>query len=261
VRLSGAGERLLPEAYAVLAAADRAWQVAADIASGHDGVLRLGTVQGPGDRIYRMVGELAARTPKLQVQLQRLPVSERLAAVRTGELDAALVRAASAARGLELLEVWRDPLYAALPADHPLADRPVLGLDVLSALPLRLAPREHNAPFHDLVRRALQEIGAEPPQGPPFTDLQATLTAIGVAVEPSWTVFYEVGALPQMPRVALRPLTAPSVTTSLAVPPGSPTPPVLGLLQVLHTIGPTASAPDESPVVQTAARGGRGPTV
>ncbi|CAM5610846.1 LysR family transcriptional regulator [Streptomyces spiroverticillatus] len=245
VRLSGAGERLLPEAYAVLAAADRARQVAADIAAGRDGVLRLGTVQGPGDRIYRLVGELSALVPKLQVQLRRLPVAERLAAVRTGELDAALVRAAPTAptaHGLELLEVWRDPLYAAVPADHPLADLPVLGLDALSALPLRLAAREHNPPFHDLVRRSLREAGAEPPQGPPFTDLQATLTAIGAAAEPSWTVFYEVGALPQLPRVALRPLAAPSVPTSLALPPGPPTPPVRVLLQALRTLGPVVPA-------------------
>ncbi|GAA3872467.1 LysR substrate-binding domain-containing protein [Streptomyces sedi] len=198
--------------------------MAADITSGHDGVLRLGTVQGPGDRVYQMVGELAARASKWQVRLRRLPVSERLEAVRTGELDAALVRAASAAPGLELLEVWRDPLYAALPADHPLADRPVLGLDALSALPLRLGPREHNAPFHDLIRRAIRQAGAAPPQGPPFTDLQTTLTAIATATAPSWTVFYEVGPLPRMPRLAPRPLSAPSVTTSLAVPPGPPTP-------------------------------------
>ncbi|MFI9004691.1 LysR family transcriptional regulator [Streptomyces sp. NPDC053541] len=239
VRLSGAGERLLPEAYAVLAAADRARQVAADVAGGRDGVLRLGTVQGPGDRIYRVVGELAVRFPKLRVRLRRLPVAERLAAVRAGELDAALVRAASSARGLELLDVWRDPLYVALPADHPAAGRPVLGLGALSGLPLRLAPREHNAPFHDLFRRALREAGAEPPEGPPFTGLQATLTAIGAAAEPSWTVFYEVGPLPRLPHVALRPLAAPAVTTALAVPPGPPAPAVRHLLDVLHTTGPS----------------------
>ncbi|MFF8601428.1 LysR family transcriptional regulator [Streptomyces sp. NPDC015232] len=239
VRLSGAGERLLPEAYAVLAAADRARQVAADVAGGRDGVLRLGTVQGPGDRIYRVVGELAVRFPKLRVRLRRLPVAERLAAVRAGELDAALVRAASSARGLELLEVWRDPLYVALPGDDPAAGLPVLGLGALSGLPLRLAPREHNAPFHDLVRRALREAGAEPPEGPPFTGLQATLTAIGAAVEPSWTVFYEVGPLPRLPHVAVRPLAAPSVTTALAVPPGPPAPAVRHLLDVLRTTGPS----------------------
>ncbi|MFE0652706.1 LysR family transcriptional regulator [Streptomyces sp. NPDC059534] len=232
VRLSGAGERLLPEARGVLAAADRARRVAADIASGAEGLLRLGTVQGPGDRIFRLLDELAATAPRLHVRLRRLPLADRLAAVRAGELDAALVRAVPAAPDLELFPVWTDPLYAALPAGHPLAAEPRPDLARLARLPLRLAPREDNPPFHDLITDALRAAGAEPLLGPPFTDLQETLTAIA-AGPPSWTVFYEVAGLPRVPRVALRPLAAPSVTTSLAVSPGPPTPPLRHLLQAL----------------------------
>lgn len=169
--------------------------MAADIASGTDGVLRLGSVQGPGDRIYRLLGEVAALAPGLQVRLRRLPVADRLGAVRSGELDAALVRALSTAPGLELLPVWSDPLYVALPADHPLTGEPVLRLERLAGLPLRLAARESNPPFHDLVTEAFRTAGAEPLLGPPFTDLQETLTAIGSSA-PSWTVFYEVAGLP-----------------------------------------------------------------
>ncbi|MFD0418792.1 LysR family transcriptional regulator [Streptomyces sp. NPDC127108] len=252
VRLSSAGERLLPEARAVLAAARRTRQVAADIASGDEGLLRLGTVQGPGDRTYRLLDELRRAAPRLRVRLRRLPLTERLAAVRSGELDAALVRAATTAPGLELLPVWRDPLYAALPEDHPAAaphgggpdsasalaptGAPPLRLDQLADLPLRLAPREHNPPFHDLVTGALRAAGVEPPLGPPFTTLQETLTGLAEqrADAPSWTVFYEVTGLPPVPHVAVRRLAAPELTTSLAVLPGPPGPPLRQLLQALR---------------------------
>ncbi|MDP4511018.1 LysR family transcriptional regulator [Nonomuraea turcica] len=147
VRLSGAGERLLPEARAVLAAARRTRQVAADIAAGEEGVLRLGIVQS--ERIHRLMNGLAAIAPRLQVRLHRLVPAERLAAVLSGELDAALVRAATAAPGLELLPVWTEPLLVALPVGHPLADEPVPRLPQLAGLPLRLAPRDNNPPFHD----------------------------------------------------------------------------------------------------------------
>ncbi|MFE0733849.1 LysR family transcriptional regulator [Streptomyces sp. NPDC058855] len=140
VRLSAAGERLLPEARTVLAAADRTARIAADIAAGADGVLRLGAVHAPGDRIPRLLAGLAAHAPGVQVRLHRLPVTERLAAVREGELDAALVRALPAAPGLELLPLWQDPLLVALPAGHPLAAREALRLEDLAGLPLRLAP-------------------------------------------------------------------------------------------------------------------------
>ncbi|QIB47046.1 LysR family transcriptional regulator [Streptomyces aureoverticillatus] len=240
VRLSGAGERLLPEAHAVLAAARRTRDVASALASGTEGLLRLGTVQGPGDRTYRLLEALRRTAPQLRVRLRRLPLTERLAAVRSGELDAALVRAARKAPGLELLPVWSDPLYVALPAEHPVAatagDGLPLGLDQLAHLPLRLAPREHNPPFHDLVTDAVRAAtGAEPLLGPPFTTLQETLTGLAEqsADAPSWTVFYEVTGLPSIPHVTVRRLAAPTVITSLAVPSGPPSPPLRQLLSAL----------------------------
>ncbi|MFF0554488.1 LysR family transcriptional regulator [Streptomyces sp. NPDC004266] len=241
VRLSAAGERLLPEARAVLAAADRTARVAADIAAGDDGILRLGGIHGPGDRINRVLGELAVGAPRLQVRLHRLPVARRLAAVRDGELDAALVRALpdepGAAPGLTPLPLWSDPLYAALPEGHPLAAEPEPRLDQLAGLPLRLAPREDNPPFHSLVTGAFGAAGLQPVPGPPFSDLQATLTAIGTAREPSWTLFYEVRGLPRVPRVAVRPLAGLTVTTSLAVRPGPPGPALRHLLRALRAVG------------------------
>ncbi|MEU7990300.1 LysR family transcriptional regulator [Streptosporangium canum] len=216
VRLSAAGERLLPEARAVLAAAHRARQVAAEITAGTDGILRLGTVHGPGDRLYRTLAELAAIAPRLQVRLKDAPLADRLAAVRSGELDAALVRALTSAPGLRLVPVWTDPLYVALPSAHPLAAEPSLRLEQLAHLPLRLAPREKNPPFHDLITGACRAAGTDPPPGPPFTSLQETLAEIGTGA-PSWTVFYEVSGLPPAFRVTFRPLAEPVVITSIAV--------------------------------------------
>ncbi|NUP27816.1 MAG: LysR family transcriptional regulator [Nocardia sp.] len=233
VRLTGAGERLLGEARLVLAATRRMSDIAADIATGSDGVLRLGTLHAPGNRIYRALDELAAAAPRLQVRPRRLAPAERLAAVRSGELDAALVRALRHSAGLEVLEVWTDPLYAALPADHPLAGEAELRLEQLGQLPLRLAAREANPPFHDLVTAACRSAGIDPPAGPPFTTLQQSLTDIA-ADRASWTVFYEVAALPTVHRVAIRPLVDLSVTTSLAVPPGPAAPAVRRLLEALH---------------------------
>ena len=151
VRLTAAGERLLPEARAVLAAAGRVRQVAADVAVGAGGILRVGTSQGLGERLDRTLEELRKTAPGLQVRLISAPAAERIAQVRSGELDAAFVRAVTAAPGIELLPTWQDPLTIALPATHPLAAQPTIQLAQLSAIPLRLAPRQHNPPFHDLI--------------------------------------------------------------------------------------------------------------
>ncbi|MER5726767.1 LysR family transcriptional regulator [Streptomyces sp. NPDC002138] len=233
VTLTAAGERLLPEAREVLAAADRTRRIAAEIAASDTATLRLGTVRGPGDRVYRLLARLAESAPGLRVRVRGLPVADRLAAVRAGALDAALVRALPAAPGLELIPLWEDPLYVALPARHPAAALALPALRDLAGLPLRLAERARNAPFHDLVTGAVRAAaGADAPAGPPFTDLQDTLTAIGAEGDraPSWTVFYQVTGLPEVAGTVIRPLASPAVTTSLAVLPGPPGPALRGLL-------------------------------
>ncbi|MFF3673109.1 LysR family transcriptional regulator [Streptomyces sp. NPDC002120] len=243
VALTGPGEALLPQARAVLDAADRTRALAAELAAGTAGLLRLGAVHGPGERMNRLLRRLAQPAEPahpagpaqsggaFRVVLRHLPVAERLRAVRDGELDAAFVRGTlTAPPGTELLPVWQDPLYVAVPAAHPLAALPALSLADPAGLPLRLADRAANAPFHDLVTGALRDAGARPPLGPPFTGLRETLTAIASSATPSWTVFYEVTGLPTLPGIAIRPLTAPPPTTWLAVPAGPPTPALRRLL-------------------------------
>jgi len=221
VRLTAAGERLLPEARAVLAAADRTRQVAAELASG--GTLRLATSQGLGERLSQVLDELAHTAPTLQVRLVGASTERRIAMVRSGQLDAAFVRAMPQARDIELLPLWDDPLVAALPATHPLAAEPTLDLRQLHDLPLRLAPRDGNPAFHDFVMAACAAAGFEPMLGPAFTNAQDTLAEIGTGA-PSWTALY-AGAAEQMnaSRVAFRPLTRLVMQTSLAVRPDTPT--------------------------------------
>ncbi|WP_329485831.1 LysR family transcriptional regulator [Kitasatospora sp. NBC_01246] len=244
VRPTAAGERLLPEARAVLAAADRTRRVAAEIAAGAEGVLRLGAVHGPGDRLYDVLSALSDLAPQLRVRLTRAAPPERLAQVRSGTLDAAFVRGPAAVPGLELLPLWSDPLYAALPAGHPAAALDPLRPADLRDLPLRLAPRARNPPFHDLITAAWQaaDLGT-PVTGPPFTTLRETLTEIADDA-PSWTVLYRVSDLPPVPRIAYRPLAGLTVTTSLAVRSGPPPPALRRLLEAVHrSSAPTKPSP------------------
>ncbi|WP_406981926.1 LysR family transcriptional regulator [Nocardiopsis protaetiae] len=229
VRLSDAGARLLPEARNVLAAVERTRRVAAGLASRESDVLRLGTGPGPGERFVALLEVLAGRAPRLRVNLTRTSLAERLSGVRAGTLDAAVVRDVVGEPGLELLPAWSDPLIAALPAGHPLADRETLDLADLGDLPVRLAPRRANPPFHTLVTDAFRAAGIDPPAGPPFTRLQETLVDLAHS-DPSWTLFYPVGPVPPMPGIAFRELSAPRSTTSLAVRPGPPEPPLRHLL-------------------------------
>ncbi|TDF48294.1 LysR family transcriptional regulator [Streptomyces sp. WAC05374] len=248
VRLTAAGERLLPEARAALAAAARVRDTAAGITAGTEGLVRLGTSRAFADRVYRALDVLAARRPGLRVRLERAPQEARLAAVRSGTFDAALVRTVRRADGVALHPLWDEPLIVALPASHALAldlaDGEAPGLDRLARLPLRLVPRAVNPDLHDLVTAALP--GWTP--GPPFTTLLDTLAELAAHPEPSWTLFHPVGPLPPTPRIAFRTLPGLTAPVSLALPADRPpAPPLQALLEAL-----TAMAPAGHPAAVTA---------
>jgi DNA-binding transcriptional LysR family regulator len=223
VALTPAGERFLPEARAVLAAAKQAREAMADFVAERSATLRIGTSSGLGDRLSRLLGALAQSAPGTAVELVRLPVAGRLAQVAGGDLDAAFVRGAAAHPGLRLEPVWDDALLAALPAAHPLARADAIALGDLAPLPLRLPAREANPALVDLVVGACRNAGFAPLPAPAMND-QDMLAAIG-AGPPTWSVYYapQTELLAAAPTaVAFRPLAPPlRMPTLLALPAAS----------------------------------------
>ncbi|MGW2602484.1 LysR family transcriptional regulator [Streptomyces klenkii] len=220
VRLTAAGQAFLPAARAVLAAEDAARAVAAELAGSGAGVFRLGTVTGLGERLDRVLDAFEKHAPGVRVELVTLPVRERLARLADGRLDAAFVRGAAPAAGpaaardgaeLRRRVVWEDELMAAIPARHPLAERPAVGLAELATLPLRLTERRNHPSLVDLVLGSCRQAGFEPVPGPAYSSLQDTLAAIGSGT-PMWTVVYAGNARRMtLPRVAFVPFVAPGL--------------------------------------------------
>src|SRR4051795_13020703 len=98
-RPTEAGRRFLPEARAVLAAADRARRVAAELAATRTGTLRLGTSEGLGDHLARVLDAFGRLAPTVAVELVSASTRTRLDRVRAGLLDAAFVRGVTAGPG------------------------------------------------------------------------------------------------------------------------------------------------------------------
>jgi DNA-binding transcriptional LysR family regulator len=191
VTLTIAGQRLLPEARAVLAAVERAQESMTVLAAERATMLRLGTSTGLGERLPRVLAELRVRAPGHGVELVRMPAHERLAQVAEGGLDAAFVRGSAAHSGVRLKPVWQERLVAVLPAAHPLATETQVALSRLAVLPLRIVAREVNPPLVDLVLSACRAAGFEPRLASPSArDMPAAISA-GPA---SWTVFYAAQA-------------------------------------------------------------------
>jgi DNA-binding transcriptional LysR family regulator len=241
VRLTEAGRRFLPAARAVLAAADQAQTMMAEFAHGPAEMFRLGTVTGLGERLDAILDSFADQFPQVQVELLALPVTQRLAKLADGTLDAAFVRSPAPADspGLDFLPAWDDPLMVALPARHPLADQDSIRLRELASIPLRLTERRNHPALVDLVLRACARAGFEPTPAPTSTTLQDTLAALGAGA-PMWTVIYASNArLVNNPRVAFRPFadTGMALPIGLAIRADAATPALRLLGELLAKMG------------------------
>lgn len=230
----------------MLAAEGNARAVAAELAGAPRAVLRLGTSDGLGEHLSRVLAALRQAAPDLAVELVSAPTQTRLDRVRAGQLEAAFVRGVEHSPDLRLIRVWWDPLLVALPATHPLAERPEVDLAELAGLPLRLTTRRSNPPLVDLVFAACQQAGFAPLAGPAFTTMQDALAAIG-AGPPSWMVVFAANArLLSLPQVAFRPVSGGGLglPTMLAVGPGHPSAGLDALLRACRTSADPAGGTD-----------------
>jgi DNA-binding transcriptional LysR family regulator len=123
VRLTAAGELLLPHAQRTLAAAEELTANALRLAQGRTAVLRLGFVSfsltEPG---RRLLTEYSRREPAVDLQLRQYEWDDPSAGLLDGSSDAALVRLPfTGSERLGTVEIGRDALVAVMSEDNPLA--------------------------------------------------------------------------------------------------------------------------------------------
>ena len=219
VSLTEAGQRFLPHARAVLAAADRAADSVSEFRSS-GALVRLGTSEGLGDRLDALLGAFARLAPSASLELVHAPTAQRLQRVRDGSLS---TRPSCAAHGLpraRLHSLVDGRGHGGAACFTSAGFRRSVSFASLASLPARLSPPSRNQPLYDLVVSSCREAGFEPVLGKEFTTAQDTLGTLGFG-RPHWTVFYRAHAnLLPVPGVVFRPLRDPSprMRTYLATP-------------------------------------------
>ncbi len=237
VRLTEAGRRLRWHAERILADVAQAQAAVDDLRTARAATVRLGTSTGLGARLDAILDDFSRRMPAAGLELVTATSTDRVRRVRSGDLDAAVLRGLPVDDAdVELIPLWRDPLVAAIPARHELAVHGDVELAALAGLPLRLVSRARNPQLHDVVVGCCQEAGFTPTFADEFTTDQDTLAAIGFG-PPSWTVYYAAQTRQiASPGVVFRPLRSPepAMTTYLAVLPHSPRAELGGLIEACH---------------------------
>jgi len=136
VALTDAGQALLPEARATLAAAQAAQDAVAQARAGLRGTLTVGTLTSTGSvDLPELLGRFHDTHPRVAVHLRQSAAGSAGLArqVIAGELDLALVGLpGQPPPGLQLQPLSEEELVLLCGARHPLADRPAVQLDELA---------------------------------------------------------------------------------------------------------------------------------
>jgi len=188
VALTDAGAALLTEAYRVLRQAETA-RVAARNASNRPG-LRMGYVPTAlRASIPRTLRHLAGAMPNLQTTIEPGAGLDLVAAVRAGELDAAVVSLPLPTAGVHVTPLGEQRAVAVFPVDHEHAVKPHVALERIAPERIVVLPRDADRPLYDAVLAACWAAGISPtliemPDGHVDRILLAVASGAGMAILP-----------------------------------------------------------------------------
>jgi DNA-binding transcriptional LysR family regulator len=164
VRLTAAGHALLPEARATLAAADRARAAVSSLSGLLTGRLTVGAFEGTPERLLaRALGQFHRDHPAVEVRVREDYAAGLLAAVRRGELDAAITGLPDDRKpppALRIDKIAREPLVVAASPAHPLASQPGIPITRLEGEPMVALTPDSTQRTH--IERACRAAGFTP---------------------------------------------------------------------------------------------------
>lgn len=161
VALTQAGRTLLPQALHILALLDAAQtSLQRDAAPAR---LRLGLTSSVAAGLFRpLLAALEAQLGNVRLELTAAPSPRLVAAVRKGQLDAALLALPSATFDLAVQPLARQPMMLALPAGHRLAKKRKLSLTDIAAESIYWFERARQPAFFDHCQQVFRRHGFAP---------------------------------------------------------------------------------------------------
>lgn len=193
IALTDAGELLLAEARPLLVQVEQALAAVARAGTGEAGRLTVGFV--PSASVATLPDHLRAfraRYPRVELFLREMAPDELIAALHGGGIDLAVLYLPFADARLAARTILREPLVAALPAEHRLAEGAAAPLRVadLRDEPFVLPARHHMPGLNAGVLETCRRAGFEPQAVQKDVWLMQTVlglvaAGIGVALVPA----------------------------------------------------------------------------
>lgn len=241
--LTEAGRLLVDRGETILARLQDAEAELRALGGLHSGTLKLATFASAAASVVPVaVARFRDRHPEVELLVGMLDHDESLARLRAGEYDLALthdpggdLRGSPSSADVDVIGLFEDPMYVALPVGHRLADAVELSMGRLSQEPWMLATG-NTCPDWRLFMRACHDAGFEPQIAFQNDDYSAILgfvaAGVGVALIP------DMVTRSVRDDVVIRALDPPppSRPISALLPAGYRSPAAAAMLAVLHEV-------------------------
>jgi LysR family transcriptional regulator, benzoate and cis,cis-muconate-responsive activator of ben and cat genes len=184
--LTPLGQFVYPKAKELLSMSARLETEARGIAAGNLGWLGIGFTRSTIFSVLpEAVREMQAAFPNVRIDLVEVLTEHQPASLRSGAIHVGISRVLGAfAREpqLQYVELFDDPLVAAIPLQHPLAERTALHAADFDALPYISYPKDANSHFSRQVIALLQAAGARPQVGYEAKEIHTALGLVAAGL-------------------------------------------------------------------------------
>lgn len=179
IRLTAAGEALLPEARRLLVQAEQTASMVQRVGHGEVGQLTIGFVPSASNAtLPAQLRAFRSRYPDVALYLREMRPDELVRHLLAGGVDVSFLFLPFADPGLETMVVSQEPLVAALPADHRLCKRARIRVADLAGEPFVLPARHQMPGLFAQVQEACRDAGFAP--GAVQKDVWLMQTIIGL---------------------------------------------------------------------------------
>jgi DNA-binding transcriptional LysR family regulator len=163
IELTPAGRVFYDEVRQLFSQLDRAIDRTRRSHKGESGSLLIGYIASAAYSAFPdLLRTFRTRFPSIELSLREGVPAVQIPALLSGELDVGFLRAPVHEASLTLEPIFREPLYAALPAQHRLAGRARISLDALASEPFVFFMRHRGPGFYDLLFAACVKAGFSP---------------------------------------------------------------------------------------------------
>jgi DNA-binding transcriptional LysR family regulator len=163
VALTPSGQAMLGEARRVLRQAEVAQMAARNAADEARSRLRIGYLcDSLPTNVSRAMRMLPASAPLVEISVETGPALGLIDAVRSDQLDVAVVGLPAPTRGLRATPAGHEGMVAALPVTHPLATGAPVPIERLAPERIITLPRDSNPAFQNAVLSLCRDAGLSP---------------------------------------------------------------------------------------------------